>query len=645
MVEAQMELGAPSYEDGMNPEQVAAIRHGEGPCALLAVAGCGKTAVVVRRIARLVQEGVDPSQILAVTFSTKAAAEMNERLEKIGVDTDEARVGTWHSLCLQILRDDETQWAGWEIGEEHEQKALVREVLDFKHLDWKAGDAGKVSRYISYCKANLAEPGSDLAEDLMDDFFAPHERAMGMRAYALYEQLIEEKRMLTFDDFLVFAHRHLSTNEQARLRWAARWGYVLVDEAQDNNLAQKSLQHLLARDHRNLMLVGDPAQAIYSFRASSPQYLIGFSREWGAETIVMHRNYRCGRAIVRVANAIIAPSEVRLPREMVAERDVEGHVEVRVSESFDEEGEDFADWVEGHHTDGHALKSIVALFRTNAQSRALEEALLRRKIPHVVVGGTSFYDRKEVKDLLAYLRVGVGRDPDGDAVRRCINAPFRYLGAAFVRKVMEVAAQFGPTKPGSMPWHNIVDRAAQLSGVQQRQKHGAGQWSTVVQTVARRIEHGEGPAALLDGVVKATEYVEWLEREEAESLEGSRGANVRELVRLAERFEGVGHLLDYVEEMQAGAKKQKVGRGDKVLLLSIHRSKAMEFPHVWVSGCNEAILPHAMGDEEEERRLMYVAATRARDELVLSRVRRFATRRGVQEAEPSRYLRDAGLVV
>ncbi len=328
---------------------------------------------------------------------------------------------------------------------------------------------------------------------------------------------------------------------------------------------------------------------------------------------------------------------------MVPMRGVVGKVAVTPSANLDAEGEHFAAWVTEIVRDGGKYSDCTALFRTNAQSRALEESLLARKIPYVVVGGTSFYERKEVKDLLGYLRVAAGRDASGDAVKRSINAPFRYLGSAFVERLVDEVAK------GDHTWSDVpalVEAVCARAGVQSRQRASANDWVALVCDVGRDLASEDpavrSPRAILDELVSRTRYIEWLEKEEGgESLENSRGSNVRELIRVADRFATVGDLLDYIDKTVRAARKQREDKqagGERVLLMSVHRSKGLEWPHVFVSGCNEDILPHRMGEPEEERRLMYVAATRARDSLVLSYVVELATRAGIKAAVPSRFL-------
>lgn len=653
----------PIWLRNMNPEQRDAILHLDGPCALLAVAGAGKTRAVVHRIARMVVEcDVPGERILAVTFSKKAADEMNDRLDKIARELRiniDARIGTWHSLCLQILKEDHTHWGSWEIDEKDAAKWIIKDVVGYRHLDWKEADLTKLRSFIGWCKANLWDVESEDAMNYAMQVFGTRRDFSGRPAFQLAldtfrksQEILEERGLLTFDDFLVYTHRHLS-DEYNRGKWAGKWSYLIQDEAQDANKAQKVIAELLARDHRNYMVVGDTAQAIYGFRGTTPKYLADFANEWNAKTIIMNRNYRSGSKIIDAANNVIRPAEVKLPVDMIAEAGIEGSAAVKQALDFDDEANEFAAWVFAHQQTGGKLADITCLFRLNAQSRALEEALLKRRIPYQLIGGRSFYDRREVKDLLAYLRVATNSDREGDGIKRCINAPFRFLGARFVDRVMEEARAAGFPRE-SVNWVEIAQSAARQEGVQGRQRQSVAEWATLMAMVAERVgQEGQEPKSTIDAnpgkilgeLVNKTRYIEWLEKEEgSESVESSSSANVRELIRVAEKFSTVKELLNYIELTQAAAKKQRRGdKGDRVLLMSIHRSKGLEWPKLWVVGCNESILPHVKGEPEEERRLAYVAITRAKEELVLSFVTSFATRGGIQQGQASRFLSDAGL--
>ena len=580
------------FHEHMNPEQVRVIDHDKGPLRVFAVAGSGKTRALVHRIANLVENGVDPRRILAVTFSKDAATEMKERAAALGVSSES--IQTWHSLCLRIIKEDATEWSRWEIDSKSRAKFFLKEAIGFKHMKWTPRDFGTLSRFIGLSKAHLLTPEDAECHDLARKMMR-HEASNAVRAYALFQELIEQAGILTFDDMLVFTHRHLQ-DEFTQQSWASRWDYVMQDEAQDASPAQCAIAELLARDHGNYMVVGDLAQSIYGFRGSDPTILAKFPEEWpGCTSVAMFRNYRSARSIVAFANDVIAPAEVRMNEEMVAERDLDGVVRVVGAETLDDEAQAFVEHVRGGIADGERPESYACIFRTNAQSRALEDRLL--------------------------------------------NTPFRFLGARFVERVMDLAGSEQPME-GSPDWRAIIRTAASQAGIQARQVASAEQWCALIGDIQKMIDDDQPPSAMLRHVVRVTRFIEYLDAEEGEeSIESSHGANVRELQRITEKFATAEEFLDYVANNIADAARQRRGTRSRVLLMSIHKSKGLEWPHVWVVGCNEKVLPHAKGDPEEERRLMYVAATRARDTLTLSHVRHFSTRNGPNdESHPSIFI-------
>ena len=600
----------PLWERGMNPEQIETIRHTHGPCAVMAVAGAGKTRALVHRMARMVHDGIDPQRILAVTFSKKAADEMNDRLTKLGVTR--ARVGTWHSLCLQILREDKTPWSSWDVDSKGRFELLVKEAIGFRYMKWEGADLGKICAYIGLCKAHLEMPGSREAMERAQALpMAEGERAH--EAYYIAQKLTEQSGLLPFDDFLVNAWKHLCVEEN-RLKWARRWDFVLQDEAQDQSLAQKTIAEFLAKDHRNYMVIFDPAQSIYKFRGSVPEVTLAFEKEWGAKRVLMNRNYRSGSSIIRVANDIIRSGKLRLPVDMMAERGTKGSVRVEWCDTPEDEAKALVDcvrhWVDA---DGAQYSDIAVLYRTNAQSRAPEEALLKAKMPYVVAGGASFYERKEIRNLLGYLRVATGKATEDD-VRRCINAPFRYLGTAFVDRVLAKAVPI----PHPIPWTSLVHEVAQQAGIQRRQQASAADWGRLIESL--RSQENHRASSVLRYLVHETRYTEWLTKDEGEeNTENSHVANVHELIRIASEFTSIEALLTYVNEMAALSIKNRDAKqkANRVTLMSCHRSKGLEFPHVFLAGVRPGLMPHACGDLEEERRLAYVAVTRARDSLVI----------------------------
>ncbi len=627
---------------GANPEQSDVIRHVEGPLLVAAVAGSGKTRALVHRIAWLVRVvGVDPSRILAVTFSKKAGDEMNARLEGL-LGRTAARVGTFHSWALEMIRRENPAFREWTIDDRDRYRTLLKEVCGYRNLKWDSADVTELSNYVSFAKAERAAPGTRASLDLALEYFGT-EAPLADSAYAKAEGLRVLERLLTFDDMLVVA-ADLLDDPEVRARWSGRYAFVLQDECQDVNRVQNEIAVALATSHRNYMVVGDPAQTIYAFRGARPEYLLGFEGEWAARVVNMHRNYRCGRKIVEVANRIIRPATRRLPIEITAERETEGSVEFSLDENQDEEAAGLVAEIRKLRVDGAAYRGIAVLCRVNAQSRAPEEAFIGAKIPYVVIGGTNFYERREVRDLLAYLRLAAGRG-GADDVKRCLNAPFRYLGKAFVDRVL---AERGTVAVG---WAERVRHVAHGPGVQWRQVEKADAWADLLDDLADRVAAGDRPSAILSDLVDRTGYIDWLRKEEGEeSPENSRASNVRELVRASERFASVAELLDYIAEVVSASRKGALAARsgevpDRVTITTIHRAKGLEWPAVFAIGWNEGVLPHGRtDDEEEERRLAYVAATRARDYLRVSAVRKAAVGGKSRDLPVSRYAVEAGIV-
>jgi DNA helicase-2/ATP-dependent DNA helicase PcrA len=615
----------------------------------------------------LVAEGVDPARVLAVTFSVKAAREMNDRLDRLGCQG--VRVGTFHSLALQIVREEWPAFKAWTIDSTDRYKICVKDAVSFKYMNWKTADVTHLLSFIGRCKAAGVRTDADKSQamEIATSMYKARpsvgrEPSLCRQAYETAEIVRRERLLLTFDDMLLEAWALLSSNEDIRGRWAVRWDHVLQDECQDENFVQHELASMLARDHRSYMVVGDPAQSIFQFRGASPSTMLRFETDWSASVIRMGRNYRSGDRIIEIANKSLEsmPAETHLGVKLLPERGESGEVRAIVYEDFDAEGEGVTERILESHEDGRLWSAHVVLFRTNAQSRGVEEALLSARVPYVVVGGTNFYDRKEVKDLLAYLRVGEGRGQIED-VRRSINVPFRYLGKAFLEGLENTFAsqRVKTTDSIAAVRGHIMDRGVKL---QQKQRTSAIEWCEIVGHVASVIAAGDAepedvlmtpvrleatPARILENLVSDLRYTEWLTRDEGmESPENNRVSNVRELVRAAGRFPTVGELLDYVDDTleRAARAKREATSSDVVTLCSIHRSKGLEWPVVFVLGVNEKILPHMMAeDQDEERRLFYVACTRARDVLELSCVAKAAVSNRVVDLAPSKFLQEVGL--
>lgn len=939
--------------DGLNPEQEEVALHDKGPLLVAAVAGAGKTESLIRRIGYLVAgRDVDPARILAVTFSRKGAAEMMERLDALIPDHG-ARIGTFHSLALQILKAEIEEYSEWSIDDRNKYRFCIKDAVGYREMNWKEADVTLLESFIGFCKANMARPDSDVALEIAQQYAKQAKKYVSpsrmVHAYQVAEELRRSKYILTFDDMLLEAVELLMENEGVRKRWAGNWDYVMQDEAQDQNLCQLMMGELLAKDHRNYMLIGDPSQChppgtmidvdgksvaiedldngfsirswnrqsqkmvggrkievgsrqydghlfnmvvgdrsvemtdnhkvlcrwtdrsdretcvtyimyreglgyrvghcqlfanrdesfnfhlatraklegadktwilnvhpdrraasiyesiiaaryglptatfnpvhnnknldsdaittifdsvrdnntfrgisclndhgrevafpllplppqevdgkndddvqyrrstyfpvyacnlipnmmsvplpdgrnnwatidsvstreysgqvysldvekdhsysangivvlncIYSWRGARPEKLLDFEQAWESKVIHMHRNYRCGNTVVAAANASLGSMDPRtkLDMTMTGERGNEGVLSSIQYADLDAEAEALATLIAEKIQDGAEPRQFAVLYRTNAQSRAPEEALIAARVPYRVIGGACFYERREVKNLLAYLRLAAGTG-DLDDIGRCINTPFRFLGKAFVERVKKAAKPL--MGEAGCDWSNLIRDIAEQGGVQRRQRDSANQWADIVDEMAGRIvaarsatergaERGESdfdpmtqglPARILEDIVRQTRYTEWLTKDEGEeSTENSRVSNIREMIRAATRFTSVDELLEYVDKTIAASKDQSKDKDDpnKVTLCSLHRSKGLEWPVVFLTGCAQGILPHGRAeDPEEERRLFYVGVTRARDELHLSCARRIALSNRVLDAEPSEYLQEIGM--
>lgn len=647
--------------NGYNDEQQAIVDHREGPALAAAVAGAGKTKAVVGRIIALIMSGVPAEKILAVTFSKKAGREMSERLAK-ALGRTKARVGTFHSLALEIVSCEIPDYRSWEIDDKNRFRTCIKQAVghDDGMMNWREADVTLIEQYIALCMCDMARPDSIRARDIATNLYkrllkpCANPSQLG-EAYALADKIRRERRLITFDSMLMEAAEMLRDRPDVRARWAAKWLYVIADEAQDSGLGQVVMAEMLAQEHRNYMAVGDSAQVIYTWRGAKPEKIVNFEKDWpGAKVFRMGKNYRCLPRIVAVANRMLASMapNTTLGIEMVAMREGEGIVEGRSYLDYDAEGAAVADAIQAEHTDGRRLADFAVLFRTVAQSRAVEEAFLERKIPYVLKNGVNFYERAEVKDLIAYLRLGAGRGTAED-VTRCINKPFRYLGRRFLDRI-------AATRRGGRTWTEVVREVlASGEGLQSRQIPTAVAWCEIIESIAVKLAAYRGAVALgvphtplntgalLDKIATVTKYVEWITHSEGEeSVDNSRVSNVRECIRVAYKFASPDEFLDYVDATIEAAKvaQRENAKIDAVEMSTVHSSKGLEWPVVHVIGVNDGVFPHGRAeDPEEERRLFYVAATRARDALYVSCVRQAVVGGRTRPLPASPFYRDGGI--
>lgn len=608
-----------------NAEQVEVINHEEGPCLVIAVAGAGKTTAVVHRIAKMVKEkGIRPEHILAVTFTRKAADEMSERLRKLYIDTDLMQVSTFHSICYKILKEEVENFPELDASGS-KASGLLKFVLGYQNLNWTDANLADVESFISNCKNELKEP-KDVEGQLQFK-----------QAYELFEKFKKNKKFITFDDLLIMTYKLFMKDGSILRRWQRRFKYVIVDEFQDTNTAQYEIMSMLALPENNLMVVGDDDQSIYSWRGAVPEYMLNFEKEFGSSVIRMEKNYRCPKFIGRIANPLISTNKKRLTKSLETQKDDEGDLQLFESFDFEEEAGQVLEYVMTlPEFENKKYNEISILYRTNAQSRAIEDIFIQNNIPYELVGGGNFYERKEIKDILMYFYAALNIDDRGDeGFERIINVPFRYLGNTFIAELNDYREKMKLSFEDGL---NDMPMA-------KRQEKQVNDLMKVINTIKRKKDID--PSNLITGVVQAIGYEAYIRRFEGEGdIESNRMNNIKELIRAAGKFKNITEFITYIEKLKLKRSKNKKQK-NKVILSTIHRAKGLEWENVLLVGCNELILPHGRNTDddglEEERRLAYVAITRTKKRLVISKVEFASVMGGSRDLMPSRFIAEMNL--
>ena len=629
----------------LNPAQVQAASYVDGPLLVLAGAGSGKTRVLTFRIAYLVEHlGIDPFHILAVTFTNKAAAEMKDRIDRMLGQGDVPQwVGTFHSLSARILRR-EAEILGFRrdfvIYDGEDQLVLIRRMMKELEISDKRYSPEAVRSYISGAKDQLLSPAEYKAQTT--DFF---EQQVVSRIYDAYQRALEDCNALDFDDLIMRLAVGYASHPDLLNRYQERFQYILVDEYQDTNRAQYEWINRLARKYRNLCVVGDDDQSIYAWRGADIRNILEFEKDYPeARVIRLEQNYRSTRLILKAGNEVIRNNKGRKGKELWT--DNPGGEKIGLVETMDDRDE--ARWIsrkiqEMRNDSGRVLRDFTLLYRTNAQSRTLEDELRRAGLPYVIVGGVRFFERKEVKDVLAYLKVLVnGRD--AISFRRMVNTPPRGIGAVSVSRVEQLAVERG------MDYLEALYHAGEagISGKAHRAAMELGEFLLRLRSRLSEISGAEAARRVLE----KTGYLRALELEAAKNVEAeTRVQNVNELMAALEEAterpeEGkpVSGLDDFLEEV---ALVTDIDRWDEsvdcVTLMTLHNAKGLEFPVVFITGMEDGLFPISRAmesptDLEEERRLCYVGITRARERLFLTHAnlrRRFG---GTQTSLRSRFI-------
>ena len=633
------------YLAGLNPSQRAAVEQTEGPVMIVAGAGSGKTRVITYRVAHLIKKGVDPFQILVLTFTNKAAKEMRERITAVvGSEARNIWMGTFHSVFAKILRA-EAEHLGYPrnftIYDTDDSKSLIRTILKEMQLDDKLYNANFVYNRISSAKNNLisaTEYGSN--EQIQADDFSNGRGQLG-QIYLTYTQRCYRAGAMDFDDLLFKTNVLFREFPEVLHKYQHKFRYLMVDEYQDTNFSQYLIVRKLAAINENLCVVGDDAQSIYAFRGANIQNILNFEKDYAdLKVFKLEQNYRSTQNIVNAANSIIANNKDQLQKNVFSENEQGEKIQVNRAFSDNEEGKIVAEHIAQQRAlHGGNYNDFAILYRTNAQSRAMEEALRKINIPYKIYGGTSFYQRKEIKDLIAYFRL-VFNPNDEEALKRVINYPRRGIGDTTVDRIMVAADQ----QQVSL-WDVISNAPTYLDG---RSAGAVGAFAAMIQGFQVEAKnHSAFDAAMHiaqhSGILKdlyADKSVEGLSRYEniQELLNGIKEFSEREDIE--ER--GLDVFMQDVA-LLTNDDNDKNPNADTVSLMTIHSSKGLEFQYVFVVGLEENLFPsqlslNSRSDLEEERRLFYVAVTRAEKKLFLS----YATSRyrwgTLNNCEPSRFL-------
>ena len=644
-----------NYLEDLNEEQRAAVLYTEGPALVIAGAGSGKTRVLTYKIAHLMNEGYAPWNILALTFTNKAAAEMKNRISRfVGDGARGLWMGTFHSIFSRILRMEAESIGfthNFTIYDASDSKSLLKSIIKEMQLDDKTYKPGTVQSHISNAKNRLMLPSAYAA----DPQVRKADEAARMPAisdiYRRYWERCRQADAMDFDDLLVYTWLLFDQHPEVRAKWAGQFRYVLVDEYQDTNYAQHAIVWQLTADHQRVCVVGDDAQSIYSFRGANIDNILKFTQQYkGARLFKLQQNYRSTQIIVEAANSLIAKNSEQIRKEVFSEKDRGEAIRVYCAYSDIEEGEIVANKItELHRRQEIPYSQQAILYRTNAQSRIFEEALRKRSIPCRIYGGISFYQRKEIKDIIAYFRLAVNPN-DEEALKRVINYPARGIGNTTVSKIIDAATSAGVSLwqalSAPLEYGLAINKGthAKLQGFRALIEEFMAEASVrnaydLGQDIIRR-------SGIMNDIIQ-DRTPEGLSRQE----------NLEEFVSSIHDFcatreeEGNEHILlgDFLSEVsllsEMDMDKGDAENEDKLTLMTIHSAKGLEFRVVYVVGMEENLFPSPMAQEsyrqmEEERRLFYVALTRAEEHCFLSFARSRFRYGKTEFSNPSRFLKD-----
>lgn len=608
-----------SLLDGLNREQQQAVQHTEGPLLILAGAGSGKTKVLTVRIAYLLAQGVNPYEILAITFTNKAAKEMKSRVEGlVGDVANRIWLSTFHSFCAKFLRFELDNFLGYNsnftIYDTSDSQVVIKAALKALNLDDKYYPVGAMISAISDAKNKLMF-ASDYRKQARDFY-----QQKVADVYEYYERELRKNNALDFDDLLLVAVKLLQSNAAVLEKYSKRFKYVMIDEYQDTNHAQYLLAYLLSSHWKNIAVVGDADQSIYAWRGADIQNILDFEKDYpNCTSIKLEQNYRSTKIILDAANAVIDNNEGRPEKNLWTDKVEGAKIQHFTAQSEHEEAAFIGDTiVKKHDIHGVPYGDMAILYRTNAQSRVLEEALIKRALPYTMVGGTKFYDRKEIKDVLAYLRV-LYNPFDDLSLLRIINVPKRSIGATTVSKLQDYARENGTSLFMTLTQLHLVDT------IKGKTKEKLEEFGILIFTLVAEMDD-KSVLDILEAILDRTGYLAQLE-ESTDPQDQARAENIGELLSVAKDFQDTnptGTVEDFLEQVALVNDVDSFEQEEsKVTLMTLHAAKGLEFPIVFLGGLEEGLFPHSrtlMNPEEieEERRLAYVGITRAEKELYIS---------------------------
>lgn len=631
--------------DTLNKEQQEAVFHTEGPLLILAGAGSGKTRVLTHRIAYLIDEkGVNPWNILAITFTNKAAGEMRERVDRIvGFGSESIWVSTFHSTCVRILRRHIERLGystNFTIYDTDDQKTLMKDVCKLLQIDTKMLKERTLLSAISSAKNECIT-----AQEYELNAVGDYTKQRIAQVYKEYEKQMRANNALDFDDLLLKTVQLFQSQPDILEYYQERFRYIMVDEYQDTNTVQFQMIRLLAAKYQNLCVVGDDDQSIYKFRGANIQNILNFEQEFEqAHVIKLEQNYRSTDTILKAANAVISNNLGRKSKSLWTDKGEGDKIQMQQFDDAFEEANYVAANIAKHVREGErSYKDHAVLYRTNAQSRLFEERFVQANIPYKVIGGVNFYARKEIKDLLAYLKT-IDNGQDDLAVRRIINVPKRGIGLTTINRVQENAFE------REVPFYEALRTADLIPGV--------GRAATKIESFVALIEHFKDTAKtasvsdLMQEILDYTGYQEYL-KEEGEEEAAVRQENIDELLSKITAYEEsceeeMSTLSGFLEEVALVADIDSLEEeSDYVVLMTLHSAKGLEFPEVYLTGMEDGIFPSYMTitaddptEVEEERRLCYVGITRAEENLTMTCARRRMIRGETQYNKMSRFLKE-----